>query len=188
MFLNGDLLRDNLGGRVDADGDGEKGGLGSTQFDTLTHTIVDGTAITGRVFDSQQASEGGLRMETPLAGVLITVDGLEDTHFTHTDASGNFRLDPVPAGRFFVHIDGRKATNEKPAGSYYPFVGKAWESRAGLESSIGDVLPAPYTRRNPARGEPPASHNHYRGRRNTGEPAGVCRCLYSGSGRFPVRG
>ncbi|MCI0635017.1 MAG: DUF6531 domain-containing protein, partial [Actinobacteria bacterium] len=45
----------------------------------------------------------------------------------------------APAGRFFVHVDGRTATNGVPPGTYYPFVGKAWESIPGRETIVGEV-------------------------------------------------
>ena len=56
-----------------------------------------------------------------------------------TDASGRFCLDPAPAGRFFVHIDGRTATNPVDPGAYYPYVGKAWESQIGQTIDVGNV-------------------------------------------------
>src|SRR5207237_8096493 len=61
--------------------------------------------------------------------------GAEETLRTTTDASGFFRLEPVPAGRFFVLVDGRTAANV-PAGAYYPFVGKAWEAVAGRTNNL----------------------------------------------------
>ena len=67
-----------------------------------------------------------------------------------TDALGDFRLEPVPAGRFFVHIDGRTVTEAEidgvvevtsfPDGPYFPVVGKAWESvPSQLETNIGNI-------------------------------------------------
>jgi uncharacterized small protein (DUF1192 family) len=127
--------------RFDVDGDGLPGGEKTIDFDTLTLTTLEGTAVCGRVFASnpETGANGTTFVNEPLAGVRITVDGMEEELFAITDAMGNFRLDPAPVGRFFVHIDGRAATNNKPAGSYYPFVGKPWTSRPGEEVKVGNV-------------------------------------------------
>ncbi len=138
--LVGDDLLDANGNAVDADGDGEYGGTAQIDFDTLSLTTVPGTRVCGSVFASElMTGEAGSPVDQPLNGVAITVDGQASVLFTHTDNMGNFCLDPAPAGRFFVHIDGRTATNEMPAGAYYPFVGKAWDSVVGQEVHIGNV-------------------------------------------------
>lgn len=50
---------------------------------------------------------------------------------TQTDENGFFSL-RCPAGRFFVHVDGRTAWESQwPDGDYYPFVGKTFEAVAG---------------------------------------------------------
>ncbi len=138
--LVGDALLDAGGNAVDADGDGEYGGTAVIDFDTLSLTSVPGTRVCGSVFASElMTGDAGSPMDQPLNGVAITVDGQESVLFTHTDNMGNFCLDPAPAGRFFVHIDGRTATNQVPTGAYYPFVGKAWDSVVGQEIHIGNV-------------------------------------------------
>lgn len=130
-------LVDELGIPLDGDLDGQPGGIKLIDFDTLTLTTLPGTAVVGRVFASQ-LGDGGVN--TPLAGVVISVDGLETTLRTTTDSMGNFRLQPAPVGEFFVHIDGRAATNGVPVGAYYPFVGKKWESKAQQTTTIPDVF------------------------------------------------
>ncbi len=142
VTFKGNLISDVFGRSVDGDDDGEAGGDSLIEFDTLTVTTILGTAVCGRVFASEldDAANGNEAVNCPLAGVKITVDGREDELFAFTDQFGNFRLDPAPAGRFFVHIDGRTATNPTiPEGGYYPFVGKAWEAVAGKENNIGEV-------------------------------------------------
>jgi YD repeat-containing protein len=84
--------------------------------------------------------EGVMSVNQPLEGVRISVDGLENELFAVTDQNGNFRLDSAPTGRFFVHIDGRSATTALPDGAYYPFVGKTWESEAGIEVNVGEIF------------------------------------------------
>jgi RHS repeat-associated protein len=139
VTVDGARLRDRAGRPVDADGDGVPGGVGVIEFDTLTITTLPGTIVCGRVFASELAAMGGGSVNQPLAGVIVTVDGQEPTMRAVTDELGDFRLDPAPAGRFFVHIDGRSATAEVPAGAYYPVVGKAWEAVPGVETNIGEI-------------------------------------------------
>ncbi|MCI0541732.1 MAG: DUF6531 domain-containing protein [Verrucomicrobiales bacterium] len=131
---------------VDFDGDGQPGGRTVIDFETLSVTAMPGTAVCGRVFASQlvRAGNGVQSVNVPLQGVTITVDGREETMRAVTDQNGDFRLEPAPAGRFFVHIDGRTATNATPTtkfpeGPYYPFVNKAWESVAREEVNIGEI-------------------------------------------------
>ena len=80
----------------------------------------------------------------PLSGVIIEVVGDEERTRTTTAADGTFRLEPVPAGRFFVNIDGRLVTGTYPEGDYYPFIGKTWEAVAGnpenLANENGDIF------------------------------------------------
>jgi Leucine-rich repeat (LRR) protein len=135
-------LRDDLGQPIEVDGDREtEDSFSIIDFDTLTLTTEANTSVCGRVFASELAvnTRSGQSLDVPLEGVTITVDGMEATLRTGTDASGNFCLTPAPAGRFFVHIDGRTATNGVSAGAYYPFVGKAWESKLGDQTNIGNI-------------------------------------------------
>ncbi|RKZ83649.1 MAG: hypothetical protein DRR19_18800, partial [Candidatus Parabeggiatoa sp. nov. 1] len=135
-------LRDDLGQPLDVEGDREtEAGLSIIDFDTLTLTTEENTSVCGRVFASELAvnTQNGQSLDVPLEGVTISVDGMEDTLRTGTDASGNFCLTPAPAGRFFVHIDGRTASNGVPDGAYYPFVGKAWESKIGEQTNLGNI-------------------------------------------------
>jgi len=136
VTVDGDQLVDDLGLAPDADGDGQPGGVRTFDFDTLSLTEIPGTAVCGRVFASELDDDGVTSVDVPLAGVTITVDGREDELFAITDEMGNFRLEPAPVGRFFVHIDGRTATNaDIPDGAYYPFVGKVFKSVAGQETN-----------------------------------------------------
>ena len=140
VTVDGDQLVDDLGNAVDADGDGLAGGVATIDFETLSLTTLPGTRVCGRVFASE-LTDGG--MNEPLQDVLITVDGAEDTLFATTDDQGNFCIDPAPVGTFFVHIDGKVASNgSTPEGAYYPNVGKPWTSIAGQEVNVGKRLPA----------------------------------------------
>lgn len=131
-------LMDTFGRLVDLDGDGQPGGVAHVDFNTLSLTPLPGTGIVGTVYASEQVPGANPNsfINRPLQGVTITVDGMEQTLRTVTDASGFFRLSPCPVGDFFVHIDGRTVT-DLPAGirypdqAYYPFVGKAWHAEPG---------------------------------------------------------
>lgn len=132
-------VRDEAGREVDADGDGRPGGFANLDFDTLGIAPLSTTAVIGRVFASEPLTGPVQSTNHPLAGVTITVDGAEETLRTTTDADGFFKLKPAPAGRFFVHVDGRTAVGSAwPDGAYYPFVGKAWEAVAGIETNLAN--------------------------------------------------
>ncbi len=140
VTLNGNALADAQGRFLDADQDGQPGGSAIIDFETFSTTSVAGTTIMGRVFASELVAgpdTGASAINKPLEGVIITVDGMEQTLRTTTDAQGNFKLTNSPAGRFFVHIDGRPAKGSSyPNGAYYPFVGKAWEAAAGRQDNL----------------------------------------------------
>ncbi len=148
VTFDGTGLVDFLNRPVDLDGDGAAGGVATLDFETLSLTPVENTSVSGRVFASQIKSVSGATdqvLDTPIAGVTITVDGQEQTLRTVTDPQGNFLLSPVPAGPFFVHIDGRTVTNlaagiHYPDQAYYPYVGKQWAGVAGQDTKIGDIF------------------------------------------------
>lgn len=125
--FDGNAVRDAQGRAVDADGDGRPGGVGIVEFDTFGNQGLENTGVVGRVLASELAPGGaGGPMDRPLEGVIVTVDGAEETLRATTDAEGRFTLKPAPPGRLFVHIDGRRARGSSwPDGSYYPVVGKA---------------------------------------------------------------
>lgn len=133
VTLKGEGLTDFAGRPLDLDGDGVEGGDFVFDFDTLSVTPVPETAVIGTVYDSDR-DEGGNNV--PLAGVIIEVVGDEENTRTTTSSDGSFVLQPVPAGRFFVNIDGRPVTGQFPDGDYYPFVGKAWEAQAGRQDNL----------------------------------------------------
>jgi hypothetical protein len=145
VTFNATGIKDQFAQEVDADGDGQPGGAKIIQFDTYSNTPVPGTAIIGHVYASDRVSDGqGGLTNKPLERVIITVDGAEETLRATTDATGFFSL-PCPAGRFFVHIDGRTEVDSNwPNGAYYPVIGKAWEAVAGrtnnLASGTGEIF------------------------------------------------
>lgn len=140
VILDATNLKDAAGRLLDADGNGEPGGSAAIEFETLNTEPILGTAVIGRVFASELApgpDTGTNALNQPLPGVIITVDGKEEALRATTDANGNFTLTNCPAGRFFVHIDGRNTPGSTwPDGAYYPVVGKAWDARAGVTTNL----------------------------------------------------
>jgi hypothetical protein len=134
VTLQGTGLPDLEQRDLDGDADGQSGGASTLRFRTLGIAAVGRTAVNGRVLASERQADG---TDQPLQGVTLTVDGAEQTLRTITAADGTFTLQPSPAGRFFVHIDGRTAVGSRwPLGSYYPVVGKAWEAIPGSETNL----------------------------------------------------
>lgn len=129
-------LRDSSGRLPDLAGIGQPGSTNVLIFQTANTGPLPGTAVVGRVLASEPGPGG---TDVPLANVTITLDGLEQTIRTTTAADGSFRLEPVPAGRFFVNVDGRTATTSQwPNGAYYPTIGKGWEAVVGrLDNPAG---------------------------------------------------
>ena len=153
--LNGFGVLDAGGRALDADGDGFPGGIAAVEFTTASAVAVGQTAVVGRVLDSEPNADGS---ERPLPGVTITVDGAEQTLRAVTDAAGNFVLSPAPAGRFFVHVDGRTSPrSEWPLGAYYPFIGKAWEAVAGRTNNRANGTGVVFLPRVPADALQPVS-------------------------------
>ena len=138
VTVSGADILDYRGFPVDADGDDGWGGTLTFDFATLSITPIAGTAVCGRVFASELAAVGGGSVNVPLEGVTISVDGQEDILFAVTDSLGNFRLEPCPGGKFFVHVDGATATGIPPGGTY-PTVGKAWTPVPGEETNVGEI-------------------------------------------------
>jgi len=137
VTVKGDSLLDETGILVDADADGRAGGLGNFTFTTFSLTPVTETGVMGQVFASELGLENGQPINRPLEGVIIEVVGREESMRTVTGTDGKFHLTPVPAGRFFVNIDGRPAVGSGwPNGDYYPFVGKAWAAEPGKSNNL----------------------------------------------------
>ena len=147
VTLKSEVVKDETNRPVDLDKNGQAGGDLALDFDTLSIAAILQTSVSGRVFASQlKPSPNGTNtfVNVPLGGVTITVDGMEESLRVVTDPMGNFRLEPVPAGDFFVHIDGRTVTNlvegiRYPDMAYYPNVGKKWHSIAGENINLGEI-------------------------------------------------
>ncbi|MCI0541851.1 MAG: Ig-like domain-containing protein, partial [Verrucomicrobiales bacterium] len=136
VTFNGGEVKDAAGADIDADGDGQPGGRRVLEFETAGLVGLPNTGVIGHVYASEKGPGGA---NQPLRNVTVTVDGAEEALRTVTDANGFFKLQPAPAGRFFVHVDGRTAVgSEWPGGAYYPFVGQAWEGVAGRTNTLAN--------------------------------------------------
>ena len=133
VIFDGAGIKDILGRDFDPDRDSQAGGLFGLDFSTVSISALPGTAISGTVLRSRK---NDLDNDVPLAGVVIEVVGAEDTIRTTTAGDGSFTLNPSPAGRFFVNIDGRPVTGTFPNGDYYPFIGKAWFAKPGRTNNL----------------------------------------------------
>jgi hypothetical protein len=137
ITIKGDLLRDIEGRKLDINGDGKPGGSGSFEFTTSSISTVPGTAVVGNVYATELGTENGQPVDVPLKGVMVLLDGKEETINATTDENGFFKLEPVPAGEFFVHIYGWTAEGSQyPDGAYYAAVGKSWHAIAGREDNL----------------------------------------------------
>ncbi|MBK9139075.1 MAG: carboxypeptidase regulatory-like domain-containing protein [Verrucomicrobia bacterium] len=161
VVFDGDKVRDAQGKLVDADTDGVEGGVGIVTFTTLNNLPVPRTAVIGRVFASELVpgpDTGTNALNRPLQGVIVTVDGQEETLRAVTDAQGNFRLEPAPAGRFFVHVDGRTVGQRLAQRRLLPLRGQGVGGGAGPHRQPGRRhgrdLPATDQGRQPAAGQP----------------------------------
>jgi hypothetical protein len=142
VFLDPSGLSDSIGRPVDSTPFGLDHNIFS--FQTLSLSPLPNTVVIGTVYASELVpgpDTGTNTVDRPLAGVTITVDGMEQSLRAVTDAQGKFILSPVPPGRFFVHIDGRTIRDDAsgiryPDLAYYPFVGKAWEAVAGKQDNF----------------------------------------------------
>ncbi|MCA9119200.1 MAG: Ig-like domain-containing protein [Planctomycetaceae bacterium] len=126
IVVDGNKIMGRDGRALDADGDGEPGGIRTADFSTLPLTRVAGTNVFGYV-------KNALTQE-PIVGVTIRVDAFPEANAV-TDENGFFELVDMPAPEFFVHVDGGTATNV-PAGFLYPYVGKAFHSTPGQRTQL----------------------------------------------------
>lgn len=152
VSIDGDQVISSDGIPIDADRDGVPGGIGMIEFETASFDTTVDQAVTGRVFSTELLALPGSveSINLPLEGVTISVKGRENELVAVTDATGNFRLQPVPAGRFFVQIDGRTVdfiivnkipiATRYPEGPYLPLLETDWEVQPGAsETNIGSI-------------------------------------------------
>ncbi|MBX9579612.1 MAG: Ig-like domain-containing protein [Gemmataceae bacterium] len=136
--VDGNVITGRDGLRLDADGDGEPGGVGTADFRTLPLTFIPGTRIYGFVYDSYNQDPDGNNI--PVVGATISLDA-DPRYFAVTNEQGFFELglqdvdrngaaDGLPAPEFFVHIDGSTAVGA-PAGTVYATLGKPFHTVPG---------------------------------------------------------
>ena len=132
VTLDGNQVMGLDGVALDADGDGNPGGILTADFSTLSTTSIQGTELWGYVYDSFNRDENG--ESVPIIGATVRVDALPEA-VAVTDENGYFRLENLPAPLVAVHIDGSTATNA-PEGFVYPTVGKIFHTVPGQEIQL----------------------------------------------------
>ncbi|MBP7667342.1 MAG: phosphatase PAP2 family protein, partial [Burkholderiaceae bacterium] len=162
VTVDGGLIRAAADGVfLDADGDGQAGGLRQTVFTTVGQTAVTGTKIIGRVVDPgpdlepmtfddiRRGADGVIHTADdqfllPIAHAKVFILGRENA-FVYTDDNGFFELDNVPAGTVKVAIDGRTATNA-PQGVFFPEMVMNAELIAGTTNTLMGSMGSPAER------------------------------------------
>ncbi|MCA9048638.1 MAG: phosphatase PAP2 family protein, partial [Planctomycetaceae bacterium] len=142
---------------LDADGDGQPGGIRTYQFTTVSLVPLSGTSLSGIVADpgpdlspgtsdDVQAGPDGILMTAddvylhPIAGVTVYILGLENASVT-TDAQGRFAFDAVPAGNVKLAVDGRTAVNA-PDGVFFPEMVMDLQIRPGTANTVMAAMEA----------------------------------------------
>ncbi|WP_107666422.1 Ig-like domain-containing protein [Cyanothece sp. BG0011] len=135
VVVDGDKITTLNGIAIDADGDGNLGGIVNFEFRTLPLTQIEGTNLFGYVFDSNNQNADGSNI--PLEGVRIEVEGLP-TVFAITDETGFFLLENVPYPDFFVNIDPSSANSTAITSDnqFYGPIRKPFHSIPGEETQI----------------------------------------------------
>ncbi len=155
---------------LDADRDGEPGGLFTFAFITVSTVALPGTALSGRLADAGPDLEpltaddtlpgpdGQLGTPddvilTPIAGARIFVRGLEDD-FVLTGVDGAFHLDAVPGGTVALALQAETAS--APPGFTYPKIAADLQMTVGIDNPVRHDLHAAAGQRR----HPDGGHQH----------------------------
>lgn len=135
IVLDGDQIAAPDGLLLDADRDGNPGGVLQHSFTTARSVPLPGTSLVGKVvdpgpdlvpftYDDAQVGPDNAFFTSddlflrPIEGVKVFVLGMED-QWVLTNSQGEFNLPMVPAGVVKLAVDGRTATNS-PEGYFFP--------------------------------------------------------------------
>ncbi|MCH8990346.1 MAG: hypothetical protein IIA44_01155, partial [Acidobacteria bacterium] len=141
------ITPDGGGPFLDADGDGQPGGVLIYSFSTVSVEPLPNTTLTGIIVDPGPDTEpmtaddfdpgpDGIPHTAddifllPIAGVEVSIIGVPGT--VVTDANGEFLLDPVPGGQVKLDTNGMTATT--PAEFYFPEMVMAVDVTPGTEN------------------------------------------------------
>ncbi|MEM8914126.1 MAG: hypothetical protein AAGC97_20385, partial [Planctomycetota bacterium] len=144
------ILAADDGSPLDADNDGQAGGVFEATFQTLNTAPVAGTSLVGRIVsagadsipftdDDFDAGPDQLRGTDddvyllPLANVEVSILG--GSQFTTTDADGFYRLEDTPSGTAIVAFRGDTVTNAQE-GFFIPAFDKRTDLRPGVENMM----------------------------------------------------
>ncbi len=134
---------------LDADGDGQPGGVTTFGFRTVSTSPLLGTTLSGRLVDPgpdllpmteddfSPGPDGEAHTDDdeyllPISGVTVFILGLEDEAI-QTGAEGRFHFDAVPSGTIKVATDGRTA-DDPPVGYYFPEMVMDSQAKPGVEN------------------------------------------------------
>ena len=108
LKVDGDAITGIDGKSIDANGDGQPGGVLEADFQTVTLTRIPNTNIEGFIFDSNNRDEDD--MDIPLEGVVVSVVGLPDVSAV-TDENGRFFLQNLPIPQVYLDFDASDVVN-----------------------------------------------------------------------------
>jgi len=149
VAVDGSSIKTVAGEPLDADGDGQPGGVATTRFTTVSIASVPGTVLAGRIVDPGPDLQprtlddihlGPNRSITflhPIAGVRVYLHGLE-ANVAVTDSNGWFELDSMPVGDVKVVVEGPAATTGHP-GFYWPEMVIDSQTKPGITNFVSMI-------------------------------------------------
>lgn len=151
ITLDGSTILSALGAPLDADGDGQAGGVVRASFSTVSVAGIPNTLLSSRIVDpgpdliprtadDTRLGQGGFTYLLPIRGAKVYVLGME-SNFTFTDTNGQFTLNNMPVGNVKVVLDGRTATNAPP-GYYFPEMVMDTTFEPGITNGVMNIVDA----------------------------------------------
>ncbi|MCJ8283022.1 MAG: carboxypeptidase-like regulatory domain-containing protein, partial [Rivularia sp. ALOHA_DT_140] len=160
VTVDGSTIKPLDGGdALDADGDGEAGGVLKFDFSTVSLAPLPNTSLSGIIADPgpdllpftaddfDPGADGIKHTEDdvfllPIEGVEVFLIGLEDQK-VFTDANGRYVLDSVPGGNAKLVMNGMTATGT-PEGFYFPEMVTDTNIEAGVDNFAMPGMPEMY--------------------------------------------
>jgi len=133
VTLDGDLIETREGEPLDADDDGDPGGVRSFDFSTLGTAPVPGTRMRGQLVSSQLSETGA---EQFLEGAILNVPGIEGE--VETDSDGRFTFPEMTAGGLFLRIDGSSISGP-PADLQFSVLSQRLDVPPGTDTNLGRI-------------------------------------------------
>lgn len=115
IYVDGDKIQDAAGLAVDADGDGQLGGLGVFSFSTVGEAEVSSTGVWGYLYDAELSTPGH---PVPIVGASVKPQR-DYQGATFTDENGYFYLENTPADPFYLEIGFQYVNSPNQTGFHY---------------------------------------------------------------------